>query len=428
MLKHSITLLTVGLCACGGYRKALPPVEPARISAAPVVYKFSDKARQTELATIVFDLPIGHRYGELAAGYDGSCFNRQPLVNTKARFHYDVGKYADLFTSVMKRHGYPVDDQVELFENSKERVADLKVGARIIDATLNACYYDVPRNELKARGSAYLKIEWSVFSTLEKKVVFATTTEGSTYSEVESTIGEPGILRPAVADALEKLAANRKYREIIDPPALVAGLAKAVAGPKIKIKRAKEFSGELKSHIEAIKAAIATVTANKGSGSGFVISEDGTVVTAEHVVSGSRLVKVNLASGKECYGEVAATSKQRDLAIIWIDCTGLTPLPVSRQKLVEGGEVFAIGTPLSQKLQFSVTKGVVSGIRKIDDLDYIQSDVSVHPGSSGGPLLDAKGNVVGVTSVGIAAGSVPVGLNFFIPMADLEKYVPVEFE
>ena len=70
----------------------------------------------------------------------------------------------------------------------------------------------------------------------------------------------------------------------------------------------------------------------------------------------------------------------------------------------------------------------MSGIRKIDDLDYIQSDVSVHPGSSGGPLLDAKGNVVGVTSVGIAAGSVPVGLNFFIPMADLEKYVPVEFE
>jgi S1-C subfamily serine protease len=236
-----------------------------------------------------------------------------------------------------------------------------------------------------------------------------------------------GIVRPALADALERLAMTPKYKEIIDPPKPQAELVKATSA-RIRIKRVKEFSGDLKSHIDLIKASVATVTANKGSGSGFVISEDGTVVTAEHVISGSKLVKVNMASGKECYGEVVASNKQRDLAIIHLDCAGLTALPVSRQKLVEGGEVFAIGTPLSEKLQFSVTKGVVSGIRKIDELDYIQSDVTVHPGSSGGPLLDSKGNVVGVTSIGIASGSVPVGLNFFIPLADMEKYVPVDFE
>jgi len=346
-------------------------------------------------------------------------------VNTKAQFQYEVGKYADLFSNIMKRHGYPVDDEVELFENSKERTADLHIGARIVDATLNACYPDSYKNELKARGSSYLKIEWSVFSTLEKKVVFVTTTEGSTYSEVESTIGEPGILRPAMAVALERLALDPKYRAIVDAPAVQTTADKTTAA-RIKIKRTKEFSGDLKNHIDLIKAAVATITANKGTGSGFVISEDGTVVTAEHVVSGSKLVKVNTAAGKECYGEVVAASKQRDLAIIHLDCAGLTALPVSRQKLVEGGEVFAIGTPLSQKLQFSVTKGVVSGIRKIDDLDYIQSDVTVHPGSSGGPLLDSRGNVVGVTDLGVPTrgGS----LNFFIPVTDLEKYVPVDFE
>src|SRR5206468_6214664 len=115
------------------------------------------------------------------------------------------------------------------------------------------------------------------------------------------------------------------------------------------VKRVTEFSGDLKSHIDRIKSAVATVTANKGSGSGFVISEDGTVVTAEHVVSGSKLVKVNIASGKECYGEVVASSKKRDLALIHLDCTGLTALPLSSQKLIEGGEVYAIGTPLSEK-------------------------------------------------------------------------------
>jgi S1-C subfamily serine protease len=421
-----LTLLFVqGLCACGGYKKALPPIQQPQQSLAPEVFKLSDKARRTRLVTIVFNLPIGHRYGEIGAGYDGTCYNRQPLVNTKAQFNYEVGKYADLFNNIMKKHGYPVDDEVELFENSKERVADLQVGARIVDATMNACYPDSYKNELKARGSSYLKIEWSVFSTLEKKVIYTTTTEGSTYSEVESTIGEAGILRPAVAVALEKLALDPKYRAIIDPPVAQTASPKATAA-RIRIKRVQEFSGDLKSNIDLIKAAVATVTANKGSGSGFVISEDGAVVTAEHVVSGSKLVKVNTAAGKECYGEVVASSKQRDLAIIHLDCAGLTALPVSRQKLVEGGEVFAIGTPLSEKLQFSVTKGVVSGIRKIDELEYIQSDVSVHPGSSGGPLLDSRGNVVGVTDLGVRTrgGS----LNFFIPVTDLEKYVPVDFE
>jgi serine protease Do len=100
-------------------------------------------------------------------------------------------------------------------------------------------------------------------------------------------------------------------------------------------------------------------------------------------------------------------------------------LPFSSQKLVEGGEVYAVGTPLSEKLQFSVTKGVVSGIRKIDDLEYIQSDVAVLPGSSGGPLLDSKGNAVEVTSRGLGVG---VAVNFFIPLTDMDKYVPVDFE
>jgi serine protease Do len=419
-------MLVIGtLCGCASYKKPLPQVEIEPPAAAAQVFSFSDKARQARLAAIVFDLPIGHRYGEASAG-DGTCYFKQPLVNTKAHFNYDVSKYADLFTSTMKKHGYPVDDKLELFDNSKERVSDLQVAARIVDATLNSCYPD-HRNQLKAKGNSYLKIEWSVYSTLEKKVVFVATTEGSTYHEVESSVGEPGLLRPAVADALERLALDPRYRRIIDPPEVTTEVARA--GPaKLKIKRLKEFTGELKSHINVIKAAVATITANRGTGSGFVISENGAVLTAEHVVSGSKFVKVTTATGKECYGEIVASSKQRDIALIHVDCTGLTALPMSRQQVVEGNEVFAVGTPLSQRLQFSVTKGVVSGMRKIDELDYIQSDVTVLPGSSGGPLLDSRGNVVGIASAGVTANSVPVGVNFFVPVGDLDKYVSIDFE
>lgn len=409
------------------YKKDLPPVAPAQeaSASAPEVYKFSSNARQTRLSAIVFDLPAGYRYGESAVTYYGykGCAVKAPLVNTKGRFSLQTDKYVDLFENVMKKHGYPVEDATAMFEDSKERVADLKIGARIFEAALNECYPD-PRNDLNGTGNAYLKIEWSVYSTLEKKVLLSTITEGTTYRDVETAIGELGFLRPAFADALERLATSAKYREVVDPPKQLE-VARA-AGSRIRIKHVQEFSGDLKSNIERIRKGVATVTANRGSGSGFVISEDGTLVTAEHVVSGSKLVKVNTAAGKECYGEVVASSKQRDLAIVHLDCAGLTALPMSRQKLVEGGEVFAIGTPLSEKLQFSVTKGVVSGIRKIDELEYIQSDVSVHPGSSGGPLLDSRGNVVGVTDLAVRTGLGP--LNFFIPVTDLEKYVPVDFE
>jgi len=422
-MKKPIVLLAA-LCACTSYKKTLPAIAPATQAAkAPQVYTFSAKARQTRLSAIIFDLPMGYRYGEAAAGYNGMCSSRQPMVNTKGRFQFDVTKYSDVFNKVMKQHGYPVEEDLELFKDSKERVADLHVGARIIEATINECY---PRsNDLQAVGSAYLKIEWSLYSVLEKKVIFTAVTEGSTYGDVESNIGEAGILRPALADAVERLSAHDEYRRAIDPPVAAAAVVRAT---RFRIKGAKAFSGDLKSNMEKIKKAVATVTANKGFGSGFVISEDGTVLTAEHVVSGSRFAKVTTASGKECYGEVVASSKPRDLALVKLDCTGLAALPLAHDKIDAGTEVFAIGTPLSEKLDFSVTRGVVSAMRKMDDFDYIQSDVTVLPGNSGGPLLDSRGNAIGVATVAASVRSVPVGLNFFVPVADLEKYLPVDLE
>ncbi|HET7785639.1 MAG TPA: serine protease [Myxococcales bacterium] len=411
------------LCACATYKKPLPVLkDTVRPNARPVVFKLSERARQARLDTIVFNLPMGYRYGEAANG--GSCNHKQPFVNTKPSFELAMGRYADVFGNVMRKHGYPVENDVEMFKDTNERVADLRVGARITEATLNECFpsYD---NDLKAVGSAYLKIEWSVYSALEKKIVFTTTTEGTTYGEVESSVGEPGIIRPALADAIERLALVPSYRNVIDPP---AAAAEAPRVARIKIKRAAEFAGDVRANLAAIKKAVVTVTANKGFGSGFVVSADGAILTAEHVVSGSKFVKVNTPAGKECYGEVAAENRQRDLALIRVDCAGLVALPLARGKMVEGSEVFAVGTPLSEKLQFSITRGVVSGFPHIDDLDYIQSDVTVLPGNSGGPLLDSRGNAVGVTDLGTSIHKVPVGLNFFIPLADLEKYLPIDFE
>jgi serine protease Do len=231
-------------------------------------------------------------------------------------------------------------------------------------------------------------------------------------------------LRAALGDATARLASSRAYHEVVEAKARVADAPDVT----IRLRRAKEFNGDLKMNLESVRKAVVLVTANRGFGSGFVLSEDGKVLTVEHVVSGSKYVKVSLSGGKECYGEVVATSKARDLAVIRTDCVELTPLPLARHPVIEGSEVFAVGSPLSPELQFSVTRGVVSGLRRFEELDYIQSDASVLPGSSGGPLLDASGNAIAVTSGGVAVKSIPVGVNFFVPLADIERFLPIQFE
>jgi S1-C subfamily serine protease len=417
------------LAACAANPpKPLPGLDPApRVEAV----KVSERARQSKLVAFVFDVPLGTHIGTHSWGwYGGRCSKSEPFIVSEKRFNLDHGKYADLFVSAMRARGLPVEEEGEMFADQKDRVADLRVGARLVAMVLNECQAKMGEQNHFYTGNAWLKIEWSVYSNLEKKVVFTFMTEGSTgVQDVQSEIGEPGILRPAFADAAARLAGNPAYLAVVDPPAASAPAAQATA--RLRVHLAHPFDRELKSNLAQIKQAVATVTANKGSGSGFVISSDGLVLTAEHVVSGSKFIKINTASGKECYGEVVASSKQRDLAMIRLDCGVLPSLPVSSVKVTEGADVYAVGTPLDDKLQFSITKGVVSGVRKLDELDYIQSDVSVLPGNSGGPLLDTHGNVIGVTAGGLSAsrsGMVPMGVNFFIPIGDLSRFLPVDLD
>jgi serine protease Do len=83
-----------------------------------------------------------------------------------------------------------------------------------------------------------------------------------------------------------------------------------------------------------------------------------------------------------------------------------------------GEEVYAIGTPLSHKLDVTVSRGIVSAYRDEGGLKYIQSDVQIHSGNSGGPLVDKEGNVVGIAVMGMTRGGVSQNLNFFVPISE----------
>ncbi|HEX2617722.1 MAG TPA: trypsin-like peptidase domain-containing protein [Flavobacteriales bacterium] len=141
----------------------------------------------------------------------------------------------------------------------------------------------------------------------------------------------------------------------------------------------------------------------EGSGSGFVISSDGFVVTNDHVVSGARNVRVTQLDGTVLPAELQGTDPSTDLAVLKIDRPGLKALSFSPKPLQVGQIAIAIGNP--HGLQHTVTAGIVSALgrtlraqngRLIDDV--VQTDASLNPGNSGGPLIGSHGEVIGVNT------------------------------
>jgi len=176
----------------------------------------------------------------------------------------------------------------------------------------------------------------------------------------------------------------------------------------------------------ALQAAVVTVMRDDAIGSGFFISSDGYLLTNQHVVTDNKFVTVKLTTGRQLPGEVLRSNKARDVALIKVNETNMTALPLSMQAPDVASEVYAVGTPRDPRLSTTITKGIISAYRSENDLKFIQSDVAIQQGNSGGPMVDRFGNVVAVTVSGVAISGVIVGLNYFIPIADALKFLAVE--
>lgn len=155
-----------------------------------------------------------------------------------------------------------------------------------------------------------------------------------------------------------------------------------------------------------------------GTGSGFVISDDGLIATCAHVIGESRPLTVRFDDGTEHeVVEIHAWDAKLDLSILRIAADGLDPLPLAEPaSLAQGTEVVAMGAP--HGLEFSVVRGVVSALREIDERDLIQIAIPIEPGNSGGPLLDRAGRVHGLLTM---KSAVTDNLGFAVPVDALHR-------
>ncbi len=184
------------------------------------------------------------------------------------------------------------------------------------------------------------------------------------------------------------------------------------------------------------------ITTSAASGSGFVLTQDGYIVTNYHVIEdaaedSSVTIEVSFANGDKYTAKLVGGEQDNDVAIIKIDATGLQPVTLGdSDQLVVGENVYAIGNPLGE-LTYSLTDGIVSALDRLittsstnengqtetTTLNVLQTNCAINPGNSGGPLFDSYGNVVGIVSAKYTESSSGVsaeGLGFAIPINDVK--------
>lgn len=254
---------------------------------------------------------------------------------------------------------------------------------------------------------------------------------GSRYIKAQDT--DTNGQSQAVPVALQQPFAPSKTSVSKDSLNFVAQAAEQVGPAVVRIDAARsvaqqvpeEFSDPLLRRFFGNQAPAPEERVERGTGSGFILSADGRLMTNAHVVGGSDTVKVTLKDGRTLTGKVLGADQVTDVAVVKIDATNLPSVKLgSSENLTPGDWAIAIGNPLG--LDNTVTLGIVSATGRSSSqvgvpdkrVSFIQTDAAINPGNSGGPLLNAKGEVIGINTA-IRAGA--QGLGFAIPIETAER-------
>ncbi len=164
------------------------------------------------------------------------------------------------------------------------------------------------------------------------------------------------------------------------------------------------------------------VVPEQGAGSGFVIDKEGHIVTNFHVVANARQLEVTLSNKKKYKAQVVGADRSHDLAVIKISAPNLSPATLGdSSRLQVGQKVYAIGNPFGM-FSGTMTRGIVSSIRSVREPDgvyideAIQTDAAINPGNSGGPLLNSRGEVIGINTMIAGTAGQNSGIGFAIPI------------
>ncbi|MDG1074034.1 MAG: trypsin-like peptidase domain-containing protein [Methylophilaceae bacterium] len=374
-----------------------------------------ENAKPIQFSKIVVKLKRGEKVGAIQAGL--FCVGQGTLTWKGGKLSIDSDEFTDAFKEELEKASFKtVGDTSALFEDSSTWKSEILVAGLVKDLKANICYPMAGfGNFSSSKGAAYLKVDWQIYSKLDRSVVHSVVTEGASDVSTATDGGGDAIVLNAFAQATRNLLADEKFRSIVSRGGETIKDTVVKSGENIVLSNSP--LKKLNSNPSEWSNAVATVFAGRGHGSGFLIS-DNLVMTNHHVVGESKSVNVKFGNGLELIGTVIASNSARDVAIVKLSAVLPKHFKLNVNMPQVGSDVFAIGTPLDPTLFSTVSKGIVSGIRDESNKKFIQSDVNVLPGNSGGPLLDKNGTVVGITVSGLVVNNAPQGINYFIPIGE----------
>ena len=402
-------ILGAGVSEARSAEKTSPVIDVPALPPGTVV-------RPVAFTRLVMKLNRGQPWGVIQGGV--FCIPQGNLSWRSGRLDVRSEDFDEVFREELEKVGFKVEgDPNNLFEQTQSS-SEYAVAGSIRKVEAKLCFPMMGFGDYStSKGSAYIETEWQIYSRLKKQVIAKITTRGNFIISKTTDAGFESILYAAFAENVKALIISPEFRETFvggerDPniavraPSGLSELAMVGAG------------GSDQRSINDIVSGVVAVFAGDGFGSGVLISRDGYVLTNQHVVGTAKFVKIRWSDGFETLGEVVRVDKPRDVALIKTDGRSRDPVFVRLSPTQPGETVFAIGTPLDAKFQSTVTRGVVSANRVFDGFTFIQSDVAVNPGNSGGPLLDEQGFLLGVTVSGYRIGNAPVDINLFVPVRD----------
>ncbi len=401
--------LMVG-CATTRVTYTTPQLEPIAIGSGgsePIAFR-----------RVIIRIPAGTRIG---AHHDGLLKIPQFPYYWQSNLGVGSEEFNLTANEELKTYGYNVLGRDNLlFGEDRSSKARYQLGGTITNIVYNT-YAPLAGNFTEV----HLAIEWQLFDTLNGEVVFKLNATGYANQPGVSS----AVVFKAFRSALFNLMASRDFVALVAKDAKGNRDVTTTWENAISIKKCGETPAIfLPDGIEKVLDGVVTIRVGATTASGVIVSADGHILTAAHVVSGVNEVTVNMRSGLTLTAEVLRADKAQDIALIRIPGLGHRCLSLALSNIPAiGTEVFAIGTPLSEKLALSVTKGIVSGHRLLSGFQYIQTDASLNPGNSGGPLINKKGQVVGIVSWKIAAPGFE-GLSFGVPPQVIEHRLGISWK
>jgi serine protease Do len=333
----------------------------------------------------------------------------------------------EIFYETMEQSGVNVvGNPKQLFKISDSVAgAEYLVGARVFQIKGNFChehhwYTGHPLRQY--RGEMFVSIEWSIFSNQLQRIIHTFKTSGYFLQKQPKKNGIAVTFQNAFANAVERMLGSKKFRDIALRRETLR--AEQSSDPVISIPSVKLLDKPITDNQSTVLSSVVTIRTATGHGSGFLIAEDGLILTNEHVVGNAKKVSVILNNGLEVPGEVLRRHARRDVALIRVSLRAPFFLPVRTTAAKALEKVYVIGSPIKAGNRSTVSTGIISGKRLIRKLRFLQSDAAISPGNSGGPMLDTNGNLLGI-SVSSFADPRAQNLNLFIPIRDALKVLNI---